>query len=117
MTTKEIVEKYFEFVNAGKWDEYLTLFDTNVIMEEQLLGRIEGIENVAKGIEGLRNNHDFRNFPLEIIVEGDKAVALWNIQSPLPNGKKLNLKGANFYKIKNGKIVHFANFHDTSVFN
>ncbi|MDP3913586.1 MAG: nuclear transport factor 2 family protein [Bacteroidota bacterium] len=116
MTTKEVIEKYFEFVNSGNWDAYLTLFDQNVIMEEQLLGHIEGIENVAAGIEGLRNNREFRNFPLEIIVEGDKAVALWNIQSPMANGNKLDLKGANYYRVKDGKIVYFSNFHDTSVF-
>ena len=117
MNTKEVVTKYFEYVNSGKWDDYLTLFDTDVIMEEQLLGHIEGIKNVAKGIEGLRNNPDFRNIPLDIIVDGEKAVALWNIKSPLPGGKMLDLKGANFYIVKKGKIVHFANFHDTSVFN
>lgn len=116
MTTREIIDKYFEYVNAGEWDNYLSLFADDIIMDEQLLGRVEGKEELAKGIEGLRNNPDFRNYPKEIIVEGDKAVALWNIQSPKPDGTKLDLKGANFYKIKNDKIVYFANFHDTAPF-
>jgi ketosteroid isomerase-like protein len=116
MTTKEVVTQYFENVNAGKWDDYVALFDENAVMEEQLMGHIEGREAIAKSIEGLRSNKDFRNFPLEIVVEGEKAVALWNIQSPMPNGKKLDLKGANFFTVKDGKIVRFANFHDTSVF-
>lgn len=116
MTTKEVITRYFECVNTGQWDQYVELFDENIIMEEQLLGHIEGKAAVAKSVEGLKSNKAFRNFPLEIVVEGDKAVALWNIKSPKPDGSQLNVKGANFYRIKNGKIVYFANFHDTSVF-
>lgn len=116
MTVKECVVNYFEYVNAGKWDDYLDLFADDIVMDEQLLGHVEGKEALAKGIEGLRDNPDFRNYPLEIVVEGDKAMACWNIQSPLPDGKKLDVKGANYYKIKDGKIVYFANFHDTAPF-
>lgn len=116
MTTKEVITSYFEYVNSGQWDNWLSLFDENVIMDEQLLGHIEGKEILAKSIDGLRDNKDFRNFPLEMIVEENKAVVLWNIKSPKPDGSLLDVKGANFFKIKNGKIVYFSNFHDTSVF-
>lgn len=117
MSAKEVVIKYFECVNSGRWDDYLDLFADDIVMEEQLLGHIEGKEALAKGIEGLRDNPDFRNFPLEIVAEDDKVMATWNIKSPKPDGSTLDLKGANFYKIKDGKIVYFANFHDTAVFN
>jgi ketosteroid isomerase-like protein len=114
--TREIVTRYFEYVNSGRWDDYLTLFADDVVMDEQLLGHLEGVDQVRKGIEGLRGNPDFRNRPSEIVVEGDRAMARWHISSPLPNGKQLELDGANFYRIKDGKIVYFANFHDTAPF-
>ena len=111
-----MVENYFEYVNSGRWDDYLDLFADDIIMDEQILGHIEGREALAKGIEGLRGNTAFRNYPKEFVVEGDKAMVSWNIQSPLPDGTSLDLKGANFYKVKGGKIVYFANFHDTAPF-
>lgn len=117
MDTRTVVETYFEYVNAGRWDDYLTLFADDIVMDEQLLGRVEGKEELAKGIEGLRGNPDFRNYPKEIVVEGDRAMAMWNIQSPMPNGKKLDLKGVNFFKVADGKIAYFANFHDTAPFS
>jgi hypothetical protein len=43
-------------------------------------------------------------------------MVCWNIQSHLPDGTKLDLKGANFYRVKDGKIVYFSNFHDTMPF-
>ena len=116
MDTRQVVETYFECVNAGRWDDYLDLFADDIVMDEQLLGHIEGRDALAKGIEGLRDNPDFRNFPKEIVVEGDRAMAAWNIQSPMPDGGKLDLKGVNYYKVADGKIVYFANYHDTAPF-
>jgi len=116
MTTREVIESYFECVNSGRWDDYVELFAENIVMQEQLLGRIEGKADLAKGIEGLRGNPDFHNYPLEIITEGNIGVALWNIKSPKPNGEMLDLKGANYYTVENNKITYFANFHDTKPF-
>lgn len=116
MNTREIVDTYFAYVNSGRWDDYLTLFADDVVMEEQLLGRIEGIDAVAKGIEGLRAQPDFRNRPKEIVVEGDRAMAIWHITAPQPDGKVLELDGVNFFRIAGGKIVYFANYHDTAPF-
>jgi ketosteroid isomerase-like protein len=116
MTTREVIDKYFECVNAGRWDDYLNLFADDIVMDEQLLGRIEGKAALAEGIEGLRGNPDFRNFPKEILVEGDRAMAIWNIQSPNPDGTMLDLKGVNYYKVKADKIIYFANYHDTAPF-
>ena len=116
MTTREVIDSYFKCVNAGKWDDYLDLFDDNVVVDEQLLGHLEGKKALAEGIEGLRGNPDFHNYPRKIVVEGDEAMACWNIQSPMPDGSKLDLKGANYYKVANGKIVYFSNFHDTMPF-
>ena len=115
MDTREVVTKYFEYVNAHQWDDYLTLFDDHVVMDEQILGHLEGIESVRKGIEGLRNAPLFQNHPLEMVVEGNRAMVIWHIEAPGPNGW-LDLKGANVFEIKNGKIVRFANYHDTAPF-
>jgi hypothetical protein len=53
MDTRTVVENYFECVNSGIWVDYLNLLADDIIMDEQLLGHIEGKEALAKGIEGL----------------------------------------------------------------
>jgi len=116
MNTREIVTKYFEYVNAGRWDDYLSLFDDNVVMDEQLMGHLEGIEAVRQGIEALRQSPKFQNHPLEIVVEGDRAMAIWHIEAVGPGGAPIDAKGANYYKIANGKIAVFQNYHDTAPF-
>jgi ketosteroid isomerase-like protein len=116
MDSREVVTKYFEFVNNGQWDSYLGLFDNNIVMDEQLMGHIEGISHLKESIEVLRNAPKFQNHPLEIVVDGDKAMAIWHIEAVGPGGAPIDAKGANFYKIRNGKITYFSNFHDTVPF-
>ncbi len=116
MDTRDVVTKYFDYVNTGRWDDYLTLFDDHIVMDEQLMGHVEGIDHLRQGIEMLRANPGFRNRPREIVVDGDKAMAVWHISAPLPNGKSIEADGANFYRIKDGKIVYFSNYHDTKPF-
>ncbi len=116
MDTREIVTNYFDYVNSGRWDDYLTLFADDVVMDEQLMGHIEGIDHLRKGVEMLRANTGFRNRPREIVVDGDRAMVVWHITAPLPNGATIDADGANFYRIKNGKIAYFSNYHDTVPF-
>jgi ketosteroid isomerase-like protein len=117
MQTREIIDRYFEYVNSGRWDDYLTLFADDIVMDEQLLGHVEGIKLLAAGIEGLRGNPGFRNRPRDIVVEGDKAMATWRLTAPQPDGPAIEVSGANYYEIREGKIAYFANFHDTAPFS
>ena len=116
MDTREIVQDYFDCVNSGRWDDYLGLFADDIVMDEQMLGHLEGLERLRAGIEGLRSQPDFRNRLREVVVDGDRAMAIWHITAPQPGGRVLEVDGVNCYHIKNGKIVYFANFHDTAPF-
>ncbi len=116
MNTRDVVTSYFECVNSGRWDDYVDLFADTIVMDEQLLGRVEGKQQLAAGIEGLRGNPDFRNIPADMVVEGDQAMVRWNIRSPKADGSMLDVKGVNFFRVKDGKIVYFANYHDTKPF-
>lgn len=117
MTIKEIVTKYFEYVNSAQWDNYISLFDDNVIMDEQLGGHLEGIEEVNKGIEGLRNSPGFKNYLVDMVVDGDVAMARWHIQADFGPEKQVEARGVNYFVIKDEKIVRFANYHDTKPFD
>ena len=116
MDTREIVQKYFEYVNSGQWDQYLTLFAPTIVMDEQLAGHLEGRGAISNSIQGLRDNHEFRNNPREIVVEGNRAMATWHIVAPQANGRTIEVDGVNFYRIEGGQITYFRNFHDTAPF-
>ena len=116
MDIRTVVDSYFDCVNTGRWDDYLELFDPDVVMDEQLAGHLEGRAAVADSIRGLRTNPDFRNRPVEIVVEGDRAMASWHLTSPRPGGGTLDVRGVNLFRISDGRIRYFANYHDTAPF-
>ena len=114
---RALVNKYFDSVNAGDWETWLTLFDEHVVMDEQLAGHVEGI-NVLRGAVGaLKKGYSrFKNYPIEIVVEGEKAMVLWHIEAANAKGVPIDARGVNYFKFVNGKIAYFANFHDTVAF-
>ena len=77
MNTKEVINKYYESVNAGDWDTWLTLFDDNIVVDEQLAGHVEGIAVLQGAVDGLKRGYSkFLMNPLEIVVEGKGACVI-----------------------------------------
>jgi hypothetical protein len=101
MNTREVVIKYFDSVNAGDWDTWLSLFDENIVMDEQLAGHLEGIDTLRGAVGALKKGYSkFLNSPLEVVVEGDRATVLWHIEAANAKGVPIDANGANYFKIK-----------------
>lgn len=117
MDTREVVEKYFEYVNEGNWDAWLTLFDERVVMDEQLAGHIEGVEILRGAVGGLKRGYSrFQNNPIRAMVDGENAMVMWEINAANATGVPIKAKGVNYFIVENGKITYMANFHDSVPF-
>ncbi|MDJ0632311.1 MAG: nuclear transport factor 2 family protein [Xenococcaceae cyanobacterium MO_188.B29] len=118
MNTREVIEKYYETVNAGDWETWLTLFDDNLVMDEQLAGHIEGTQTLRDGVDGLIKGYSkFQNLPKHIVVSGNEACAVSRIEAANASGVKIEANVANYFVVENGKITYLANFHDTRPFD
>jgi ketosteroid isomerase-like protein len=117
MNTRQVIEKYYEAVNAGDWNTWLTLFDDKIVMDEQLAGHSEGIETLRKGVDGLRKGYSkFQNIPKHIVVDGNEACAVSRIEAANASRVPIEANVANYFRVDNGKITYLANFHDTKPF-
>ncbi|MEW5803037.1 MAG: nuclear transport factor 2 family protein [bacterium] len=116
MNVREIIEAYFTFLNSGEWDKWADLFDNNAIVDD--------MSNISKGKEAIRKSVDtiqqalpkFKNHLREIVVDGNKAMVVCEIEATTRKGTSLISKGANYYEIKGGKITYMASFHDSAHF-
>lgn len=117
MDTREVIEKYYASVNAGDWDTWLTLFDDNVVIDEQLAGHVEGIAILRGAIDGMKKGYSkFINAPQNIVVEGNQACAISRIEAANAGGVPIEANVANYFRVENSKITYMANFHDTVPF-
>jgi ketosteroid isomerase-like protein len=124
-TTREIIEKYYETVNAGNWDAWLTLFSDDVVRDEQLAGHFAGID-VLKGAVGAisRGYSKFKMIPVRLVVEGDSACVIWRNDSANAAGVPIayaneparQVIGANYFQVQNGRIVYMRTIHDSVPF-
>lgn len=119
MTSKEVIEKYFEYANAGNWDAWCDLFSENCVYEEQLAGHIEGRETLRPMMAGFPDAYkSFVNTPRHFIVDGDQAAAVSHISAQAMKypEEQIEAEAMLYLQIKNGEIVFAQNFHDSKPF-
>jgi hypothetical protein len=125
MNTKKVVDKYYEAVNAGSWDTWLTLFDNNVKGDEQLAGHFEGIGVLKGAVEAIQKGYSkFLMHPQQIAINGEQACVIWRFEGanasgvPIAYPGKLDrpVFGANYFQVQNGKITYMRTIHDEGAF-
>ncbi|MBT2544674.1 nuclear transport factor 2 family protein [Streptomyces sp. ISL-44] len=119
MDAEQILEKYYEYANAGDWDRWCDLFADDQVMDEQLAGHIEGLEVLRSMMKGMGTMYRvFRNEPVHFIVDadGEKAAAVSHLTAVSASGEAIEARVMNFFRIMDGKIAYMANYHDTVPF-
>jgi ketosteroid isomerase-like protein len=117
MTTKQVIDAYYENVNKGDWDSWLTLFTDDIVIDEQLAGHSEGIKVLREGVGGLKRGYSkFLMHPMHTVVDGDKGVVIWHCEAANAAGVPVDARGANYFEMRNGRIAYMANFHDSVPF-
>ena len=118
MDTRQIIDRYYQTVNAGDWESWLTLFQENVVIDEQLAGHVEGIGILRGAIGGMKKGYSkFQNVPKHVVVNGDEACVVSHISAANAKGEPIEANVANYFRIKDGKIAYMANFHDSRPFD
>lgn len=118
MNTKEVINKYYEYLNVGDWNSWLTLFDEKVVLDEQLAGHSEGIENISVTAGSWAKGYSkFLMHPQNILVEGCEACVIWRCEAANASGVSIDANGVNFFRVMNDKIVYLSNFHDSRPFD
>lgn len=114
---RDLMTAYYKAGSSGDWSTWLSLLDDNIIVDEQLAGRLEGIDAMKTLSERVKASYTkFNMQPQHMVVEGDEVCTGWKLEATNTNGAQINATGANFCRFENGKIVYMTNFHDTVPF-
>ena len=125
MTTREVIEKYYECVNGGDWNTWLSLFTDDVSGDEQLAVPSEGIDILRGAIGDIQHGYSkFLMHPQHIVVQGEEACVIWRCDAAnhagtpiaynyLPNREVV---GANYFRLEGDKIKYMRTIHDETAF-
>lgn len=119
MPNRRILEQYYEHANAGRWSDWCDLFTDDMVMDEQLAGRIEGLATLRPMMDGMGQAYaTFRNVPKEILVDGDQGAVVSHIsaRAAMYPDEPIEADVMNFFRFRDGKIAYMANFHDSKPF-
>lgn len=117
MSTKDVIDRYYEDVNAGDWDSWLTLFADDVVVDEQRAGHLEGIDSLRGAGEGIQRDYSkFHMEPEHVVVQGDNGSVFWHCESVSASGVPIDAHGANYFSLANGLISYLRTVHDTVPF-
>jgi ketosteroid isomerase-like protein len=118
--TREVIDRYYELANAGRWDEWCDLFGENQVMDEQLAGHVEGLATLREMMKGMDAAYArFQNVPRHIIVDGEQAAVFSHISGVATRApdRPIEAEVANYFLVRDGRIVYLANVHDTRPFD
>jgi ketosteroid isomerase-like protein len=117
MDTREVIESYYRYASPRDRVRWLALFDPDVVLEEQLVGKVVGIEALTRLIVTLdRAYPEFREVPRHVVIDGDQACVIGDISTVTASGAAIEVRAASYFRVVGGKITHFVNVHDTAPF-
>ena len=119
MKSREILDKYYEYANAGDWDAWCNLFAENMVMDEQLAGRIEGLATLRSMMAGMGQAYaKFQNVAKYVLVDGDQGAVLSHISARAAKypDEPIEADVMNYFRFENGKIAYMQNVHDSKPF-
>lgn len=119
MENHETIRKYYEYANAGLWKDWCDLFTDDMVMDEQLAGRIVGLATLRPMMDGMGQAYaKFQNVLKSMVVEGNEGAVVSHISaaaSKYPN-EPIEADVMNFFRFRDGKISYMRNVHDSKPF-
>ncbi|MCG5219447.1 nuclear transport factor 2 family protein [Streptosporangium sp. KLBMP 9127] len=118
MKTRETIDLYYEYANAGDWSRWCDLFTEKAVVDEQLAGRLEGRQTLRDAVAGFPAMYSaFKNEPRHVVVSGDQAGVVSHLSAvTATGGESIEAEVMNYFRLENGLIAYMANFHDTLPF-
>ena len=113
---KYLAQLIFDCFNHRDFSAVEPYVDENIVFNFPGVGDINGDRRSLLFMKTLLRKYSELNFEVsEIIVENNKAVAIWANTGKNADGKEYSNSGMTLFHFKNGKIIFLSDyFKDTS---
>ncbi|MFI7011939.1 nuclear transport factor 2 family protein [Streptomyces sp. NPDC050145] len=114
MDTRELITQYYVRTNRADWAAFVDLFAVDFVMDEQMVGHLEGREALRDVMSHFPEWYaSFQNVPRRIVVDGDEGVALTHLSAVKPTGASIDAEVSYYFRTSGGQITYMSSIHDT----
>lgn len=93
------------------------MFDDSAVLQDALSPRVEGKDALRASVAAIKTGfRSFRNLPLKVVVEDDRAMVACRVEAVTAAGAAIESTGANFYRISGSRITYMSSYHDPAPF-
>jgi len=108
---ESIVRQYYEFVDAGRYDDLVALFAENIRYERPGQDAIKGRDALREFYESGRPLENGSHEVHDVIVDGTTAAVRGSFTGT-QDGERVGFGFADFHELENGTIARRYTFTD-----
>lgn len=123
LTTRRLIESYYERFNAGDWPGFLALLAADVVHDINQGGREQGRDAFAAFMARMSRCYQERIEELVVMVDpsGSRAAAEFVVAGtyvatdpglPEARGQRYRLAGGAFFAVADGRITRVTNWYN-----
>lgn len=114
MNVRELVQAYFDRLNAEDWDGLAELFHPDAELEAPGFPRRKGREAVSTYFRSALSIYpEHFDDPVRVIVAGDTATVNIHYEGKLANGHPLSFDAVDVFDIRDGLIYEETSWYDS----
>ena len=116
MTARELMTDYLDAARRGDWDTAFGYFADDIVMRvpgrSRLAGDRHGKQAAVDYIQTVRDHYREGGIELELVdmLEGDRRVALLVVERFHRDGRTVEIRRANVYRVEDDAIVEITIF-------
>jgi ketosteroid isomerase-like protein len=116
-----LAERYRVAVNSFEADrpETLEIFTDDIVYHESRFPAFRGKEALKGYLQQLMEAHRALQVSWEytsVVAQGGHAAVEWTVKNAGDSGgKKFDISGAAFFKVRDGKICYYREYFDTAI--
>ena len=111
-----MIEAYFKAFENKDIEAIETMFDGSVVLQDPVVGKVEGLRNVLAIYRAMFAANDFAVELRRSYHEGEDAVAVeFGLETTDSDGTKTRVDGVDLIEISGAKITSVRAYLDASV--
>jgi hypothetical protein len=118
MSIKEILSKYFEYVNGEKFSELSDLFSEDADLYCPVNFRAKGPDEIKTFFVKFPKNYPLHlDTPIDMLIQENKAAVLIQFKGKSASGAPASFQAVDWFTFEGDKIKSLLTFYDSLAFS